>query len=360
MEIKKTSLYEEHIRSGATMVDFASFLMPIQYTSISAEHHAVRNDVGMFDVSHMGEIVVIGKEATAFIESIFTNTIINASEGSCTYGLLCYPTGGVVDDLIVYKYSPFKYLLVVNASNTDKDYAWLKANQGVYDVVIENVSGSYSQIALQGPNARTVFAKIINHPITLSFYTFSEETLWDETIIVSATGYTGEDGVEIYGSHAVILRLWQLLRDEYHVTLCGLGCRDTLRFESNMPLYGHEIDSTITPLEAGLSFAVKLDKPFIGRDALVEQQQKGLPRKVVGLELLDKGIIRNPYKVFYQGKEVGYITTGYLSPSLNKPLGLALIQSEASKIGTLVEVEVRNKRLQAIVRNKKFYQKKNK
>lgn len=359
MELKKTSLYEEHVRSGATMVEFAGFLMPIHYTSLSEEHHAVRQRVGMFDVSHMGEIFIEGRDATAFLAYLFTNDVREAQPGSCTYGFLCYPSGGVVDDLIVYKYSNTKYLLVVNASNTDKDYAWLLQNKTGFVCAVTNVSDSYSQIALQGPRAREVLARLWNQPITLGFYQFEEKNINQETILVSATGYTGEDGVEIYGSHAFIVDLWQKLVAE-NVTRCGLGCRDTLRFEANMPLYGHELDQDITPLEAGLGFALDWTKHFIGIEALLQQKETGLKRKIVGLELLDKGVIRHPYKVYYQEKEVGYVTTGYVSPTLQKALAFALLSKEASSLGTVVEVEMRNKRLKAVVRNKKFYEKKNK
>lgn len=360
MESKKTSLYEEHLHSHATMVEFASFLMPIYYQGIVEEHQAIRTNVGMFDVSHMGEILVCGRDATAFLEYVFSNHLQTAKVDSCTYGFLCNQEGGIVDDLIVYKFHDEKYLLVVNASNIASDFEWLNQNKTGFVLDITNVSDAYSQIALQGPNARIILGKLLKKEITLPAFTFMETTLYMDKMIISATGYTGEDGFEIYGSHQDIVQLWRQLRDEFGVLPCGLGCRDTLRFEANMPLYGHEIDSDITPLEAGFGFALDWNKYFIGIEALELQKKEGLTRKIVGLELLDKGVMRQGYKVYFEDKEVGYITTGYVSPTLNKAIALALIDVKVSTLGTLVEVEIRNKRLSAVVRNRKFYQKKNK
>lgn len=360
MEYKKTSLYDEHIRSEATMVEFASFLMPLYYEGILQEHQAVRDKVGMFDVSHMGEILVSGRDATAFLAYVFSNDVRGAAVNSCTYGFFCDQYGGVVDDLIVYKFSDEKYLLVVNAANNESDYAWLLQHKTSFVVEIQDLSPSYSQLALQGPLAREIMKRIVPSTADLASFTFLETQLFLDKAIISATGYTGEDGFEIYGSHNDIGVLWVMLRDTFLVPPCGLGCRDTLRFEANMPLYGHEISRDITPLEAGLGFALDWDKFFIGFEALAQQKKEGLKRKIIGLELLDKGIMRHPYKVYHQGQEVGYITTGYVSPTLNKSLAFALVAMRATTLGTILEVEVRNKRLPAAVRNRKFYQKKNK
>lgn len=356
MELKKTSLYEKHIANNATMVDFAGYAMPIYYTNIKKEHEAVRNNVGMFDVSHMGEIKIKGNDAEKYLEWMFSNNVATLKDKSCAYGFLCKEDGGVIDDLIVYKITQNHYLLVVNASNETKAFKWLLENQKDFDVEVENASNNYSLIALQGPNSKKVIEKTLNFEVCLKPFTFYYFNFNNEDILISATGYTGEDGYEIYGSHKAIVALWDLLEKE-GVMACGLGARDTLRFEAGFPLYGNELSEEITPVEAGLNFAISWNKDFLGKNSLLELKNKGLSRKIVGLELKDKGIIRNSYKVYYNDKEVGYVTTGYLSPTLNKALAFALIDVEASKLNTEVEVEVRNKRLKAVVCNKKFYQK---
>ena len=314
----KTCLYDKHVALGAQMSPFGGFIMPIQYTNITDEHNAVRNAAGMFDVSHMGEIFVSGPDADKFVGHVFTNDIVPMKPGDILYGMMLYPNGTTVDDLLVYKeFEPQNYLLVVNASNIGKDYEWLCAQAEGYDVKIDNQSDVWGQIALQGPEAEKYAVETLGlaKSAELGFYTYYRT----DDMIVSRTGYTGEDGFEIYAPHAVINQMWDTLLAA-GVVPCGLGCRDTLRFEAGLPLYGHELSDEITPLEAGLGmFAkIKAKDEFIGRDALVAQKEAGLTRKSVGIELQDKAIPRAGYPVEVDGVQVGVVTTGYRSISTDR------------------------------------------
>ncbi len=358
--MKKTVLYDHHIKLGAKMVEFAGYEMPIQYTSIKEEHHAVRKQAGVFDVSHMGEIMVIGKEATEFLNYMFSNNIAVMTAKQVQYGFLLYENGGVVDDLLVYKVNDEHYLLVVNAANIEKDYAWLESHHHDFDVSVLNQSDEYAEIALQGPLAEEILQRHTKMDLsTIKFFTFDDVMIENKTYLVSRTGYTGEDGFEIYGDHDDILFLFKTLLVEHKSLLpCGLGARDTLRFEVALPLYGHEIDQDITPLEAGLKFAVKLDKEeFIGKKALNEQKESGLKRRIVGLEILDKGIVREGAEVYYEDHKIGEVTSGYLSPSLEKAVALAMIDKPYDKLGTTVDVKVRKRLLKSKVIKKKLYNK---
>ncbi len=358
--MKKTVLYDHHVKLGANMVEYADYLMPIQYSAIKEEHHAVRNDAGIFDVSHMGEIAVLGKDATDFMDMIFTNNIRSMTANQILYGFLLYDTGGVVDDLLVYKYNDEHYFLVVNAANTDKDFAWIKSQAQNFDVEVLNKSPQYSELALQGPKAESMLQSHTDYDLsTLRFFTFDDVTLEGRSFMVSRTGYTGEDGFEIYGDHTDIKALFKtLLISHEALKPCGLGARDTLRFEVALPLYGHEISETITPLEAGYKFAVAFDKPaFIGKDALLKQKEAGLKRRIVGLEILDKGIVREGAEVFKDATKVGVVTTGYLSPSLNKAVALALVDKPHDKRGTELTIGVRKRLLKAKVIKRKLYNK---
>jgi len=358
--IKKTVLHDRHIALGGMMVEFAGYNMPLYYTNIAAEHHAIRERVGMFDVSHMGEIRVSGPDATKFVNHLCTNDFSSLPAGRLNYTLFCYENGGCVDDSMVYKMSEDEYFLVVNASNVNKDFDWICSNKGEFDVEIENQSDFYGQIALQGPQAEEMFQQMVQEDLSkIPFLGFSKLIVFGRETISSRSGYTGEDGFEIYAENALIEEIWDHLV-KMVVVPCGLGCRDTLRFEAALPLYGHEIDSTISPLEAGLGFAVKLDKvDFIGKDALVSQKQNGLPRKMVGIELIEKNIPRQGYVVYSQNEqEIGIITTGYLSPSSGLPIANALIMPEFSKMGTQVFVQIRKKMIPAKIRDRKFIQKK--
>lgn len=358
-ENKKTCLYDKHLALGAKMSPFGGFDMPIEYSSIKEEHMSVRHHAGVFDVSHMGEIFVSGPDAERFVNHIFTNDITDAPYGKIYYGIMCYPDGGSVDDLLVYKMQGNNYLLVVNAANIDKDDAWIRENSKNYDVTIVNKSDVYGQVAIQGPEAEEKVERLLNLQVKdLAFYTFKEIEIEGETIIVSRTGYTGEDGFEIYGSHKYINKVWDILIASGEVAPCGLGCRDTLRFEVALPLYGHELSAEISPLMAGLGIFVKLDKEeFIGKEALQLQKAEGVKQKVVGIELNDKAIPRNGYPVEVDGKEIGVVTTGYHGLSVDKSIAMALIDAQYATLGTEVEVRIRKKTFPGTVVKKKFYNK---
>ena len=352
----KTCLYDKHVALGALMSPFGGFIMPIQYTNITDEHNAVRQRAGMFDVSHMGEIYVSGPDAEKFVNHVFSNDITGMEDGKILYGMMLYPSGTTVDDLLVYKeFEPNNYLLVVNASNIAKDYEWLCAQAEGYDVKVDNQSDSWGQIALQGPEAEKYAIEVLGltEAAALGFYTYYRTA----DMVVSRTGYTGEDGFEIYASHAVINEMWDKLL-EAGVVPCGLGCRDTLRFEAGLPLYGHELSDEITPLEAGLGmFAkVKTKAEFIGREALVAQKEAGLTRKSVGIELQDKAIPRAGYPVEINGEQVGVVTTGYRSISTDRSVCVALVDAAYTELGTQVEIRIRKKVFPGIVTKRRFYE----
>lgn len=358
--MKKTVLNEAHRNLGAKMVEFAGWDMPIVYSSITEEHLKVRQEAGLFDVSHMGEICVKGPEAENFVDYIFTNDLLTMVDHQVLYGMMLYPNGGVVDDLLVYKFNKEHYLLVVNASNIDKDYEWVVKNN-TFDCKVSNESDNFSELAIQGPKAQEILQKLTDFNLEdISFFTHQNIQVDGRLCLVSRTGYTGEDGFEIYGANHDIKDLWSIILQagEDQILPIGLGARDTLRFEVNLPLYGHELTDQITPLEAGYGFAVKLDAgDFIGKEVLVEQKQNKTSRRICGLELIDKGIMREGYKVYHEDKEVGFITTGYKAPSTGKTVALAMIDRPYDKLGNTLEVEIRNKRKKAIVIKKKFYSK---
>ena len=355
----KTCLYDKHVALNALMSPFGGFIMPIQYTNITDEHNAVRNNAGMFDVSHMGEIFVSGPDAEKFVNHIFTNNVTGIPDGKILYGMMLYPNGTVVDDLLVYKeFEPSKYLLVVNASNIAKDHEWICAQKDGFDVEVVNASDSWGEIALQGPAAEKFAVETLGlaPAADLGFYTYYEADWKGTRMIVSRTGYTGEDGFEIYCSHEAINEIWDILLAA-GVTPCGLGCRDTLRFEAGLPLYGHELSDEITPLEAGLGMFAKIkEKDFIGRDALAAQKEAGLTRKIVGIELQDKAIPRAGYPVEVGGEQVGTVTTGYRSISTDRSVCVAMVDKAYNELGTQVEIRIRKKVFPGIVTKKRFYE----
>ncbi|MCT2537541.1 glycine cleavage system aminomethyltransferase GcvT [Aquibacillus koreensis] len=361
--LKRTPLFPEYEKHGAKTIDFGGWAMPVQFSGIKKEHEATRTTAGLFDVSHMGEIVVEGKDSEAFLQSMLTNDIAKLQPNKAQYSLMCYENGGTVDDLIVYKIKDNDYLLVVNASNTDKDFDWLvKHKQG--DVHISNVSLDYVQVAIQGPKAEQILQTLTDTVLEeIKFFNFRSDVSFtgiQHKAIVSRTGYTGEDGFEIYIDADSGQQLWNTILqagEPEGLHPIGLGARDTLRFEATLPLYGQEIDEEITPIEAGLGFAVKVDKTsdFIGKKVLLQQKQKGPKRKLVGIEMIEKGIPRHGYHVFSEDKEIGVITTGTQSPTLQKNIGLALIDSKFAEEGQELIVHVRKKKLRAIVVSTPFY-----
>ena len=333
---------------------------PIQYTTITDEHNAVRNHVGMFDVSHMGEIFVSGPDAEKFVNHIFTNEIRGFEAGKVLYGMMLHENGGVVDDLLVYReFEPDHFLLVVNAANIDKDYEWILAQTAGYDVKVVNDSDNWGQIAVQGPGAEKVVTEVLGLAAAaeLTFYTYYEAQWNGHRMVVSRTGYTGEDGFELYTTCEDIKEIWKKLLDN-GVVPCGLGCRDTLRFEAGLPLYGDELSDTITPIEAGLGMFCKLDKEeFIGKDVVAKQKAEGTERKLVGIELEDKAIPRATYPVETEdGTQVGVVTTGYHSISLEKSICFAMVQTAYSKLDTPLWIRIRKKVFPGKVVKKRFYQ----
>lgn len=359
MTNKRTCLYHKHVALGALMQPFGGFDMPIQYSSIIEEHNAVRNECGVFDVSHMGEVTVKGKDAERYVNHIFTNDITNAPIGKIYYGMMLYPDGGTVDDLLVYKMAPNDFFIVINASNIDKDVKWMQENSAGFDIELTDCSDDYGQLAVQGPKSEDVMQSVLNLECKeLEFYTVKTIDMEGESVIISRTGYTGEDGFEVYASHDFISRQWDKLLESGRVKPCGLGCRDTLRFEVGLPLYGDELSETISPVMAGLGMFCKLEKSeFIGKEAIAKQKAEGIKQKIVGIELTDKAIPRHGYDVLFNGYKIGEVTTGYHTISTDKSVCMALIASEYSKIGTEVDIQIRKKTFKGIVTKKKFYEK---
>ena len=358
MENKRTCLYDKHVALGALMSPFGGFDMPIQYSSIIEEHNAVRQHCGVFDVSHMGEVSVKGKDAERYVNHIFTNDVTNAPVGQIYYGMMCYENGGTVDDLLVYKMGENDFFLVINAANIDKDWAWIQQQAKGFDIELNHCSDYYGQLAVQGPEAESVVEEVLGLSCKeLVFYTVKTIDTEGETLIVSRTGYTGEDGFEIYGSHDYIRRAWDKLMESKRCLPCGLGCRDTLRFEAGLPLYGDELSPEISPVMAGLSMFCKFDKPeFIGKEALEKQKAEGVARKIVGIEINDNAIPRAGYPVELEdGTQVGVVTTGYHSISLDKSICFALVDSAHAALGTPLFVRIRKRVFPGQVIKKRFY-----
>ena len=357
--MKRTCLYDRHVKLEAKMVPFGGFEMPIQYTDITDEHQAVRQACGVFDVSHMGEVLVEGAEAEKFVQHIFTNDVSGAPVGKIFYGMMLHPHGGTIDDLLVYKMGDEKFFLVINAANIDKDYAWISQQAAQFDVTTENQSESYGQLAVQGPKAEKVMEEVLALPCSeLEFYTFKLIEAEGETLIVSRTGYTGEDGFEIYGSHAYIQAAWDRLIESKEAKPCGLGCRDTLRFEVGLPLYGDELTDDISPIMAGLGMFVKLDKEdFVGKEAVARQKAEGVQQKLIGIELEGRAIPRHGYEVVADDKVIGSVTTGYCSISTGKSVCMALVDAAYAKLDTPVQVRIHRKLQPGKVVKKRFYQK---
>ncbi|MED4070529.1 glycine cleavage system aminomethyltransferase GcvT [Priestia endophytica] len=361
--MKKTPLYDIHSKLGAKMIDFGGWSMPVQFSSIKEEHIAVRTKCGLFDVSHMGEFKVEGKGSLDYLQKLMTNDVSALSPGKAQYTAMCYEDGGIVDDLLVYQLSLNSYFVVVNASNIEKDFDWMKAHL-TPDVTLTNVSEEIALIALQGPSSEEVLSKLTSHDLSkISFFNFQNSVSVNGVeVLISRTGYTGEDGFEIYCQKEHASFLWETIlragRDE-GLLPCGLGARDTLRFEAALPLYGQELSHDINPYEAGIGFAVKLNKSsFIGKEVLVKQKETGVKRKLVGLEMIERGIPRYGYRVFVDGKEVGKVTTGTQSPTLKKNIGLALINEEYTSLASEVFVEIRNKFVKASIIKTPFYKRK--
>ena len=356
---KKTPLFDWHAAHGGKIVPFAGFLLPVQYeTGVIAEHEAVRGAAGLFDVSHMGEFFVEGKDALSNIERLLTNTFADMPQGRVRYTLMCNDKGGIIDDLVVYKLADEQYMLVVNAANREKDFSWMQERiEG--EAQLSDMSDAFAQIALQGPAAEKIFSSVTNeNAIPQKYYTFlANQSVGDIPCIVSRTGYTGEAGFELYCAPDYAVSLWETLLDAGRnsgLIPCGLGARDTLRLEAAMPLYGHEMTSDTTPFEAGLSFAVKMGKPdFIGKSAL---SGKEMPQRIrAGLKITGRGIARGGEEVRADGNLIGGTTSGTFAPHLKEAVALALMEREYAVIGRTVEIDVRGRAVEARVTELPFY-----
>ncbi|CAM4289443.1 glycine cleavage system aminomethyltransferase GcvT [Paenibacillus tarimensis] len=354
------SLYAEH--PGIRCIDFGGWELPVQFSGIGAEHAAVRERAALFDVSHMGEIWVTGRQAEAYVQQMTTNDVTRLTDGAAQYTLMCNAEGGTVDDLLVYRVSAERYMLVVNAANIDKDYEWLQQHL-LPGAALDNRSEATALLALQGPLAGTVLSRLTDAPAVhglAPFHFLPEAVISGCKVLLSRTGYTGENGFEIYANAADAPVIWRAIMqagEPAGLVPAGLGARDTLRFEAGLPLYGQELSPAISPLEAGLGLFVKLDKDggFIGREALVRQKEAGLKRKLVGIEMRERGIPRSHYQVYAMGRPIGEVTSGTQSPTLKRNLGLALLEIGYTAVGTEVEVDIRGKRLKAEVVKTPFY-----
>lgn len=353
--MKKTKLYNIHEKLGAKIVEFADFLMPIQYSSIIAEHKAVRNSVGIFDVSHMGEIFIEGEAALDFVQYITINDASNMTAGGrVQYSAMCYPDGGIIDDLLVYKFSDTKFMFVVNASNIEKDFNWMKENNK-FNVDIRNLSDEYSLIAVQGPNSQKIIQKICGSDLDLEYYYFTETKAAGIEMIISRTGYTGEIGYELYfkGNESVAENVWNKILEagkEFNIQPAGLAARDSLRLEMGFCLYGNDIDKTTNPLEAGLGWITKLKKDnFIGKETLVKVKESGLKRKLCGIISNEKAFPRHGYDITFKGKKIGTVTSGTVSPVLEKPIALGYLEIDFAEEGKEVNFLVRGKEIPAKV-----------
>ncbi len=349
--MKKTKFYNAHKKLGAKIIEYAGFKMPVQYSSIIAEHKAVRNSVGVFDVSHMGEVFISGDKALDFIQEITINDASKLFSGRVQYSAMCYPDGGIVDDLLVYRIGEKEFMLVINAANTDKDYKWMNGNNKV-GAKLENLSEEYSLLAVQGPNSKNVLKKLTDTDLDkLGYYHFMVTNIEGIEVILSRTGYTGELGYELYfkGDENQAETLWAKILDagkEFNILPIGLAARDSLRLEKGYCLYGNDIDQTTNPLEAGLGWITKLDKKsFIGKEALLRIKTEGLKRKLSGLISTDKVFPRHGYEIDINGKKIGNVTSGTVSPVLEKPIALGYLEIGYSSPGTKVEISIREKKV---------------
>lgn len=358
MELKRTPLYDSHVALGARMVEFSGWEMPVQYKGILEEHRAVRTAAGLFDIDHMGQVSVTGQDALPYLQNLLTNNFAQMEFSTAKYAVMCYDDGTCVDDTFVYRFED-QWLVVVNAGNRDKDVAWMSAHTQGYDVNVRDVSEDYYMLAFQGPKAEEVLQKLESFKLAdLQYHHARYFTIHGERGIIARTGYTGEDGFELfvplkYGKH-----VWDAILDagkDMGVQPIGLGARDSLRFEAKFALYGHEIDANTTPIEAALGWACDLSKDFIGRDVLLKQKLEGVKKKLVGFEMVDRGIPRNGYEIAQNGQVVGTVTSGMFAPTLEKNIGLGYVPPALAKVGSEFDVIIRGKPTKARVVKTPFY-----
>lgn len=363
----KTFLYDNHVKLGAKIVDFAGWDMPVQYTSIIEEHNNVRNNAGLFDVSHMGEIFVYGKDAVAYLQTLVPQDIEKIIDKKAKYCQFTNKNGGIIDDLFIYKLKENNYLLVVNASRVEADYNWMKQHLDNFDVVVDNLSNDLSMVALQGPKAADILEKVglskENQPRTM--FIMQAPLIGVETY-VSRTGYTGEDGFEIIIENDKVSELWDTILEkgkEFGILPIGLGARDTLRLESAMSLYGHELNETTTPVEATIAWSIDKDKTadYIGKSVIQHQLANGVERKLIAFKMIDRGIARHEYPIYLNDEEIGYVTSGCVAPFIGQNIGLGYIKTDKNlKIDDTIQIMIRNKLYNAVITSKNFIQKHNK
>ncbi|HUP44739.1 MAG TPA: glycine cleavage system aminomethyltransferase GcvT [Thermoanaerobaculia bacterium] len=354
--LRKTPLNAIEKELGGKMVDFGGWELPVQYSGILEEHEAVRTRAGIFDVSHMGELTVRGPQALDLLQKTTCNDVSKLEDGRAQYNGLLYPTAGFVDDIVIYRNAADDYFVVANASNTDKDYEWIEDIAREMDVEVKNVSADYAQLALQGPEAERILQTLTGADLpAIKYYRFAKGTVDGIPALISRTGYTGEDGFELYVSPAEAPRLMRRLVDA-GAKPCGLGARDTLRLEAKMALYGNDIDHSTTPIEADLAWIVKLEKgDFLGRDVLQREKSEGPARRLVGFEMIDRGIARHGYPVVDGGEEIGVVTSGTYSPTLKKAIGLAYLPLDKTAQGSEFKIVIRGKEARARVVPTPFY-----
>jgi aminomethyltransferase len=357
--LQATPLNAVHRRLGAKMVDFGGWDMPVQYSGILDEHHAVRKSVGLFDVSHMGEIEIQGPEAFALTDYVSTNAVAKLKIGQAQYSGLLFEHGGFVDDILVHKVADDHYFICVNASNQDKDYEYIAAANR-HNANVEFAGDRYAQLAIQGPNGLATLQKLTATELSaIQYYHFTDGKVCGTPARIARTGYTGEDGFEIYIAPEEAERIWDEIMNagqEFGIKPCGLGARNTLRLEAKMALYGHEIHASITPLEADLGWIAKLDKgDFLGKVALAKQKEQGVTRKLVGFEMTGRGIGRDGYEVYLDGAPAGWVTSGGPSPTLNKNIGLCYLPTDRAKPGQQIQIMIRNQPVEAITVPTPFY-----
>ena len=363
--VKQTYLHDKHVALGAKMVDFAGWHMPVQYTSIIEEHKNVRENIGLFDVSHMGEVFVIGKDAVEFLNKIVPQDVSKLTDGKAVYCQLPNRQGGLIDDLIIYKLKEQTYLVICNASRVDEDINWMSINQRGYDVHLDNQSHNLSLIAVQGPKAIDLMRKL-GYTEDQESFTIIESNLLNIPMYISRTGYTGEDGFELLVINEYAEYLWDKLLEEgkeFNTMPIGLGARDTLRLEAALPLYGNDLDEQTTPIEAGLSWSVPKDKveEYNGKKVIMEQVENGTAKKLIGIKMLDKSIARHEYEVYYNGEKVGVVTSGGVSPILNANIAMAYVKNiKEICAGAVVQVMIREKLHDAEVVKRPFVAKRNK
>jgi len=357
--LRATPLHSVHRALGAKLVDFGGWEMPVQYTGILDEHHAVRTAAGLFDVSHMGEIEIRGPQAAQLTDFATTNHAARLHTGQVQYSGLLYPHGGFVDDILVHKVADDHFFLCVNASNQEKDFEHIRGLSR-FDAQVEFTSDRYAQLAVQGPQARATLQKLTATDLgAIRYYWFTDSSVDSAPARIAHTGYTGEDGYEIYVAPEEVERLWERILKagkEFGIQPCGLGARNTLRLEAKMALYGHEIDASTSPFEAALDWIVKMDKgEFVGREALARQKSAGLRRRLAGFEMRGRGIARDGYEVWLDGARAGWVTSGSLSPTLNKNIGLCYLPAEKTQIGGTIQVIISNQPVEAVIVDTPFY-----